>query len=91
VLQRRDSAGRHVVPLPVPSSAASIKLDIEGKQYLAALGSSIRADRGLLTWRVCKALPPDEGLEYLVDKLQRPRIACSIYLSTADRRARDRR
>jgi hypothetical protein len=36
-----------LVPLPVPSSAASIKLDMEGKENLAEFGSSIEGGAGL--------------------------------------------
>lgn len=64
MLRKRKSS--HRVPLPVPSSAASIKLDIEGKENLAALRSSIVGDTRLGTRRVYE-YSLDDGLEYLVD------------------------
>lgn len=56
------------IPLPVPSSAASIKLDIEGNENLDELASSIGGDGGLCTRREYE-YSVDDGLEYLIDML----------------------
>lgn len=58
------------LPLPVPSSAASIKLLIDGKENLAVLASSTGGDGGLCTRRVYENSFED-GLENLADMLQR--------------------
>lgn len=60
----------HPIPLPVPSSAASIKLLIDGKENLAALASSTGGDGGLCTRRVYE-YSFEDNLEYLADMLQR--------------------
>ena len=44
---KRETGYGNQVPLPVPSSAASIKVDIEGKENRAWFGSSMGGDGGL--------------------------------------------
>jgi hypothetical protein len=66
-VERKIAADAHI-PGPVPSSAASIKLDIEGKENLDELGSSIGGDGGLCTRREYEYSVAD-GLEYLRDML----------------------